>query len=56
MNPGNCNLEKIIKNKETGEKTYFVKFVLDRKELFESEEGVDFLQGTLNMWAEEYVC
>ncbi|ERJ83172.1 hypothetical protein HMPREF1987_01060 [Peptostreptococcaceae bacterium oral taxon 113 str. W5053] len=53
---GKLQFGKIIKNKETGEKTYFVKFVLDRKELFESEEGVDFLQGTLNMWAEEYVC
>jgi len=37
---------------KTGEKKYLVKFVLDRKELLESDEGVSYLRGTLDEWEE----
>lgn len=38
---------------KTGEKKYLVKFVLDKKELFESKEGVSYLRGTLDDWEED---
>lgn len=41
-------------NSKTGEKNYIVKFVLDRKELFESNEGVSYLRGTLDDWEESF--
>ena len=39
---------------KTGEKNYIVKFVIDRKELFESKEGVSYLQQTIIDWKETY--
>lgn len=51
---GKLQFGKIIRNKNTGEKTHVVKFVMDRKELFDSEEGVDYLLGTLDEWKEAY--
>jgi len=41
-------------DEKTGEKKYLVKFVLDRKELFESSEGVSYLRGTLDDWEERF--
>lgn len=37
-----------------GEAVYLVKFVLDRNELFGSEEGADYLMQTLEDWKEIY--
>lgn len=51
---GKLQFGKIIKSKTTEEKTYIVKFVVDRKEIFGSEEGVDYLLGTLDEWKEMY--
>jgi len=51
---GKLQYGKIIRSKSTGEKTYVVKFVMDRKELFASEEGADYLQGTLEEWKEVF--
>ncbi|MDQ0202499.1 hypothetical protein [Pectinatus haikarae] len=39
-------------NPKTGEKKYATKFVLDRKELCESKEGLPYLRETLNEWKE----
>lgn len=41
-------------DKKTGEWVYAVKFVIDRKELFDSDEGYDYLKGTLEEWKEVY--
>lgn len=51
---GKLQFGKIIKSKTTGDKTYIVKFVIDRKEIFGSVEGVDYLLGTLDEWKEIY--
>jgi len=51
---GKLQFGKVIKSKTTEEKTYIVKFVIDRKEIFSSEEGVDYLLGTLDEWKEIY--
>lgn len=37
---------------KTGEKKYLVKFVVDRKELVESNEGLPYLKETLEEWKE----
>ena len=37
-----------------GQKKHLVKFVLDRKELLDSKEGLSYLQETLNEWEEGY--
>lgn len=50
---GKLQFGKIIKT-EDSEKKYIVKFVMDRKELFDSEEGADYLQGTLEEWKGVY--
>ena len=49
---GKLQIGKVIKNKTTDERNYIVKAVIDRKELFNSKEGVDFLRGTLDVWEE----
>lgn len=39
---------------KTGEKKYLVKFVLDRKQLLDSTEGISFIQQTLEDWENGY--
>lgn len=39
------------RNKD-GEDVYQVKFVIDRKELFSSDEAPSYLRGTINDWEE----
>ncbi len=41
-----------IRDQKTGEWVYAVKFVVDRKELFSSDEAPGFLRGTINDWEE----
>lgn len=53
---GKLQFGKIFQNKD-GEKIYLVKFVIDRNELFNTEEnesGADVLMGGLDMWQEIY--
>ncbi len=40
------------KNKNTGNEVFQVKFVIDRKELFSSEEAASYLRGTITEWEE----
>lgn len=47
---GKLQIGIVIKAKVTGKSKYIPKLVIDRKELFDSKEGVDFLRGTLDMW------
>ncbi len=47
---GKLQIGKVVNDKTTGEKLYIVKFVIDRKELLGSKEGLDFLLGTMDMW------
>lgn len=37
---------------KTGEKVHVVKFVIDREELFSSDEAASYLRGTMNDWEE----
>jgi len=37
----------------TGEKQYFVQFVIDREELLNSKEGLDYLKATIVEWEEK---
>ncbi len=38
---------------KTGKEVYAVKIVIDRKELLESKEGMDYLRQTLDDWENE---
>ena len=49
---GKLQLGVKYKNKNTGEDVYMVKFVIDREELFASDEGASYLSGTINDWEE----
>lgn len=51
---GKLQFGKMYFNSRTGEKKHSVKFVLDRKELLDSEEGVSYLQQTLEDWGGDY--
>lgn len=51
---GKLQFGKMYFDSKTGEKKYLVKFVLDRKELLDSEEGASYLQQTLEEWGESY--
>lgn len=50
---GKLQIGTWYKNK-SGEEIFQVKFVIDRKELFDSEEGYDYLKGTLEDWKQIY--
>lgn len=39
---------------KTGEKKHLVKFVLDRQEIIDSNEGISYLKQTLDEWEENY--
>lgn len=47
---GKLQFGRFVINAKTGEKRYHVKFVLDRKELVESSEGLSYLMQTLEDW------
>ncbi len=47
---GKLQFGRFVINAKTGEKRYHVKFVLDKKELVESSEGLSYLQQTLEDW------
>jgi hypothetical protein len=53
-NAGKLQFGSKFFDSKTGEKKYIIKFVLDRKELFESNEGVSYLRGTLDDWEESF--
>lgn len=49
---GKLQFGTVLKDRETGEEKFIVKFVLDRNELFSSFQGVDYLRGLLDEWEE----
>lgn len=49
---GKLQFGSVFKNKD-GENNFFVKFVLDKKELLGSDEGIDYLMQTLEDWKNE---
>lgn len=51
---GKLQFGKVSINAKTEEKKYHVKFVLDRKELLDSDEGLSYLQQTLEDWESGY--
>lgn len=51
---GKLQFGKAYFDSKTGQKKYMAKFVLDRKELLESTEGLSYLQETLDEWEEGY--
>lgn len=51
---GKLQLGKAYFDSKTGEKKYLIKFVLDRKELLDSKEGLSYLQETLDEWEKDY--
>ena len=51
---GKLQFGRKIFDSKTGEKNYLVKFVLDRQEIVCSDEGVSYLQQTLEDWEENY--
>lgn len=50
---GKLQFGTIYKNKNTQEKSYIVKFTLDKQELINSEEGAEFLAQTIEDWRDE---
>lgn len=51
---GKLQFGKKFYDSKTGEKKYLVKFVLDREQLADSEEGLSYLQQTLEDWENDY--
>lgn len=51
---GKLQFGNIFFDSKTGEKKYLVKFVLDRKDLLNSNEGISYLQQTLDEWEKDY--
>lgn len=51
---GKLQFGKKFYDSKTGEKKYLVKFVLDREQLTDSEEGLSYLQQTLEDWENDY--
>lgn len=49
---GKLQFGTVTQNKD-GENNFFVKFVLDKKELLGSDEGIDYLMQTLEDWKNE---
>lgn len=49
---GKLQIGIIFLDLRNGEKKYLVKFVIDRKDLINSKEGLSFLQQTLEDWEE----
>lgn len=50
---GKMQFGTVYKNKNTQEKSYIVKFTLDKQELVNSEEGAEFLIQTIEDWRNE---
>lgn len=49
---GKLQFGQVYYNTKTGEKKMSVKFVLDRKEMVTSNEGLPYLKETLDEWKE----
>jgi len=49
---GKLQFGKKFKDKQTGEDIYHVKFVIDRKELFSSDEAPSYLRQLISDWEE----
>ena len=50
---GKLQFGTVYKSKESGKKSYLVKFTLDKAELINSEEGAEFLIQTIEDWRNE---